>query len=338
LPRKPGQPEDGVRQNRAWHPVRATNLPGAGTSAVSRHLSTSRHALVACGRLRCPHASMEIMNGYGESDDHRPVVWVRGHAIYAAHFVVIVFVLSMLVTTILMTANAPGLFAWLTFSSEAVFRGQIWRIFTYGLINPPSLWFVVDMAMTLWFGRELERFFGRNTFLLLYGCLYLLSPLLFTVIGVWRPMDLAGETGGFALFVAFATLYPNAVMLFNILAKWFALVLVGIYTLMALADRNLIQLITLWSTVGFAHVFVRFQQGRFTLPRFRWPRRQPRFRVLPGTAPKKAPAPNPPAGDMAEVDALLDKIAQSGIGSLTPKERAKLDAARDDLRRRASRS
>ena len=37
---------------------------------------------------------------------------------------------------------------------------------------------------------------------------------------------------------------------------------------------------------------------------------------------------------MAEVDALLDKIAQSGIASLTPKERAKLDAAREGLLKR----
>jgi hypothetical protein len=39
---------------------------------------------------------------------------------------------------------------------------------------------------------------------------------------------------------------------------------------------------------------------------------------------------------MAEVDALLDKIAQSGISSLTAKERAKLDAARADLLKRES--
>jgi hypothetical protein len=37
---------------------------------------------------------------------------------------------------------------------------------------------------------------------------------------------------------------------------------------------------------------------------------------------------------MVEIDALLDKIAQSGIGSLTPKERARLDTARETLRKR----
>ena len=41
---------------------------------------------------------------------------------------------------------------------------------------------------------------------------------------------------------------------------------------------------------------------------------------------------------MAEVDALLDKIATSGISSLTAQERAKLDAARAELQKRGGQS
>jgi hypothetical protein len=37
---------------------------------------------------------------------------------------------------------------------------------------------------------------------------------------------------------------------------------------------------------------------------------------------------------MAEIDALLDKIAHSGIASLTAAERARLDAAHQSLKRR----
>jgi hypothetical protein len=36
---------------------------------------------------------------------------------------------------------------------------------------------------------------------------------------------------------------------------------------------------------------------------------------------------------MAETDAVLDKIARSGVSSLTAKERATLDAARNRLRK-----
>ena len=271
------------------------------------------------------------MDGFGESDDHRPVTWLRGHPIYAAHFIVLVFVASMLGTTALKFARAESVLLLLPFSSEAVLKGEVWRVFTYGLWNEPSLWFVVDMFMIVWFGRELEKFFGRQKFLLFYGCLYFLSPLLFTLIGVWRPMGLQGETGAFAVFIAFATLYPNAVLIFNLLAKWVALILVGLYTLIALSNRDLVGLITLGTTVSFAFAFVRYQQGRFAIPRFRLPGRKPRLRVLPDDDAV------PHDESMAEIDALLDKIARSGIASLTSKERTRLETARADLLKKESR-
>jgi len=191
--------------------------------------------------------------------------------------------------------------------------------------------------MMVWFGREVERHFGRRTFLIFYGVLYLLTPLLFTVVGLWIPMAVAGESGAFAIFVAFATLYPNAPVFFNLLAKWVALVLVGIYTLIALNNRDLVSLISLWATTGFAFAFVRYQQGLISLPKLNLFRRGPKLRVLPDLKVDKTPAAKTKqASSMAEVDALLDKIAQSGISSLTAKERAKLDAARADLLKRES--
>jgi membrane associated rhomboid family serine protease len=275
------------------------------------------------------------MNEYETSDEHRPVMWLRGYPVYAAHFIVLVFVASMLVTTLL---NLFGVGQWLNglvFSSGQVLHGEVWRVVTYGLRNEPSLTFVIDMAMIVWFGREVERHFGRRTFLVFYGVLYLLTPLLFTAIGVWMPMVLAGESGAFAVFIAFATLYPNAPVFFNLLAKWVALILVGIYTLIALNNRDLISLISLWATTGFAFAFVRHQQGLITLPRPNLFRRGPKLRVLPDLKPDKTAAvKTKPTSSMAEVDALLDKIAQSGIASLTTKERAKLDAARADLLKR----
>lgn len=255
------------------------------------------------------------------SDDQQPVMWLGGRAVYASYFVVLVYVLSMLVTTLVMAFNFTVPFAWLAFDSSAVLRGEVWRILTYGLLNPPSVGFVVDMFMLAWFGRELEKFFGRRIFLRLFGCLYLLSPLVFTAIGFRTPMYLAGETGSFAIFVAFATLYPGVVLLFNILAKWFAIILVAIYTLMDLAGHNVMGLVSLWATVGFAFGFVRYQQGVWTLPRLKFGHR--------------AAGPAKVKGAMTgELDALLDKIAQSGFGSLTAGERARLEAHSSTLAKR----
>lgn len=273
------------------------------------------------------------------SEDHQPVMWIRGYALYAAHMIVLVYVVSMLLTTLFQFATADGVLNWLIFTSPEVLRGQIWRVFTYGLYNPPGLRFAIDMVMIVWFGREVERFLGRRAFLSLYAGIYLLTPVLFTLVGLTRPMVLAGEVGSLALFIAFATLFPNAPLIFNILAKWAAIILVGIFVLMALAARDGVTLLELAATVGFAYGFIRYQQGHFTLPRFPWPRRQPKLRVLPDL-PKKTPETNRTVGatPMAEVDALLDKIAKSGISSLTAKERAKLDAAREQLQKRSGRS
>ena len=293
------------------------------------------HAQLA-DKPQAEHFSNETMNEYETSDEHRPVMWLRGYPVYAAHFLVLVFVASMFVTTVLMALKVEGLLTWLMFTSGQVLRGEAWRVATYGLVNPPSLNFVIDMAMMVWFGREVERFFGRQTFLIFYSILYLITPLLFTLIGVWKPMSLAGESGAFAIFIAFATLYPEAPIFFNLLAKWVALVLVGIYTLMALSNRDLVALISLWATTGFAFVFVKFHQGHIVLPRPRLFRSGPKLRVLPdlkddhSSTAKKTDH----GSSMAEVDALLDKIAQSGLSSLTAKERAKLDAARADLLKR----
>ncbi|MGH7956815.1 MAG: rhomboid family intramembrane serine protease [Opitutaceae bacterium] len=269
------------------------------------------------------------------------MTWLRGYPLYAAHFIVLLFVVSMLATTLTLAIPAArGVPGWLTFNSIQVLEGQVWRMLTYGLVNPPSLWFVIDMFMLVFFGRELEKFFGRRTFLILYGSLYFLTPVLFTLIGLFRPMSLMGESGAFALFIAFATLYPNVALLFNILAKWVAIILVGIYTLMNLASNDWTGLISLWSTVAFAFGFVRHQQGMITLPKFRFPQRKPKLRVLPDPVPnKKTTLTSHSAREnatMAEVDALLDKIATSGISSLTAKERAKLEAAREGLMKRGA--
>jgi len=298
---------------------------------TARCLRTSRTAAIV------PLPSK--MNGFGStaSDEHQPVMWLRGHAVYAAHFIVLVFVGSMLVTTLLDFLHVGLQFEWLPFTSAAVLHGQVWRLFTYGLVNPPSFQFVFDMLMIAWFGRDVERFFGRRTFLFLYACIYLVTPVLFTMIGVWLPMTRFGETGAFALFIAFATIYPEALMMFNVLAKWAALILVGIFTLMALDTHDLTGLITLWATCGFAFAFVRHRQGHFTLPRFRLWRPKPKLRVLPDLpAAKPTGIRSLKADSMAEVDALLDKIARSGLSSLTPKERAKLDSARAEMLKKDS--
>lgn len=272
---------------------------------------------------------------FEQHEDFRPVMWIAGRPLYATHCIVLAYVITMIVATVIGPAATNGLAMMFEFDSRLVHHGQVWRVLTYGLVNPPTVGFVIDMLMLVWFGREVERFFGRKVFLRFYAVVYLLTPLLFTLFGFFRPLTLVGETGGLAIFIAFATLYPNALLIFNIPAKVWAIGIVAIFSLIHLYTRDFVKLPELLLTAGFAFGFVRFQQGRFTLPEVRLPslgKRRPKLRVLPD------PSDESDAHDdtTAEVDALLDKIAKHGIASLSDKERARLEKAREDLMKRES--
>src|SRR6187431_3303605 len=91
------------------------------------------------------------------SEDHQPITWLRGYPIYATHLIVLIYVVSMIATSLLMGFNAYGVGAWLSFDTDLIYRGQLWRFLTYGLWNPPSLSpFVIDMLFLFMFGREVE--------------------------------------------------------------------------------------------------------------------------------------------------------------------------------------
>jgi len=268
------------------------------------------------------------MNVSSWSEEHQPIRWVGRYPIYLAHYIALVWALSMVVTAVMLALSLPAALAALVFQSPEVLHGQVWRIFTYGFVNSASIWFVIELVMIVWFGREVEKFFGRKIFFLLYCVLYLIPPVLHTVVGFWRPTALSGESSAFGLFVAFATLYPNAVMLFNFLAKWVAWVVLGVYTLQDLAVHDWFGMVSLWTVAGAAYLFVLYQQGRISLPSL------PRLQKS-----KAARAVVVRSGSiaLAEADVLLDKVARSGLSSLTPKELARLDAVRDELKKRGGR-
>ena len=268
---------------------------------------------------------------FAPNEDQQPLFTLRGYPVFATYFIVLVYAATMIVATVAGPAAIGAAASMLGFASEQVHRGQVWRVLSYGLVNPPSISFVIDMIVIVWFGRELEKFFGRKAFLQFYGLLYLVTPVAFTALGLIRPMSLVGETGGFALFIAFATLYPGALMFLRFPAAAVAALLVAIYSLLALYYRDLVGLLALWINVGFAFAFVRYAQGRIELPSFAMPGfgRRPKLRVLP--SPQSRTRDVADVDSLTEMDAILDKIARSGMASLTAKERARLEKGREAL-------
>ncbi len=245
----------------------------------------------------------------------------------------------MLVTTTVLAFNHSWA-AVLGFSSDAVMhRGEVWRLASYVLWNPPSISLALDMLMLWWFGRELEAYFGRGVFLRLCLGIVFAPTLAGLLAGFVAPVQWVGLPGTFALFVAFATMAPNVTLLFGVSAKWTALVFLGLQLLSCVAEHAWGQLIHSLASAGFAFGYIRFQQGLWELPQIRVPSGPKKLKVLEATpvpvASKAVPAQfrvveeEPDA--LESIDPVLEKIGRTGLASLTDAERALLQSAREKL-------
>lgn len=131
----------------------------------------------------------------------------------------------------------PQLPSLLSFDIRYVFAGQIWRLFTYPLINLTGeniFWIVLILYFYYWVGAALEGIWGtlKLNFFFLTGVLLtdLLAVLLYLIFGI--PMMVFPTYLYASLFLAVATLIPEQqVLVFFIIPikmKWMALVDIGL--------------------------------------------------------------------------------------------------------------
>jgi hypothetical protein len=144
-----------------------------------------------------------------------------------------------------------------------------------------------------------------------------------------------------AMLIGFATLYPNIEYLGWIPLKWFAFACVVVGSLMYFPRWQWVDLSLLWATCGAAFGYIRLLQaggsvefGEHFTKLFR---RGPKLRVLPAPDSRARSRVQAEPGELESIDPLLDKIARSGIDSLTAKERARLEDARAALMKKDSR-
>jgi len=136
------------------------------------------------------------MFGVTTSDDYRPVAWMGRLPVDTTTMLVIAHVASMVIGSLLIAFGAGGFLNWLAFDSEAVLRGHaFFQVFTYAFVHPPSslIWFAIEMYMLFVFGREVERFLGRNAFIALYAILLLCPSLFLLMWGFRQRMALGGS-------------------------------------------------------------------------------------------------------------------------------------------------
>lgn len=277
------------------------------------------------------------MFGVTTSDDYKPVTWMGRFPVDVTTILVAVHVAVAVIGCIVVALpGLGGLLNLLTFDSAKIFYGaQVWRLATYAFVHPPAglLWFAIEMYMLFVFGREVERYIGQRPFIVLYALLLFLPAVLLTTWGLWQRTGLAGSPAlHFGIFVAFATIYPSAELFLRITAKWTVMILAAIYTLQLLAYHAWSDLAVVWTSIAAAFIFLR---ARGVGPEFVWWRNlkarvqpKPKFQVVPRTSPRRVVEPE---NVYESIDPILDKIAKSGINSLTPTERRALDRARSRL-------
>jgi len=262
-------------------------------------------------------------------ENYDPITWVGRIPVYATTIIVALYVVSMVGVAIALASGAEAGLGKLTFNTESVLRGgELWRCLTYAFVNPPDPWFIISLVMLYIFGRDVEQHLGRKGFVRLYLGFLLLGPSLLLAASLvsGQSLSISQSWANFAVFLSFAALYPGAQLLFQITAKIFALVLLGISVLQLLAGRQWVEMMVLLATAFLAYYAIRHGSALNLdfISRLRPVSNRskiPRLRVV------KSPD-DEPVDPHRIIDPLLEKISQNGLSSLTRREREQLERAR----------
>jgi len=279
-----------------------------------------------------------------QSEDYRPLFWMRGHPVHANTLIVAAHIFAFVVSAICISILGFDTVLYnLSLRTPEIWHGQVWRLFSYVSFDPyffsqRSLWFLISIVLLYFFGREVEQFVGRRNYLKFYAALIIVPALLFSLLGlivVPHPYLNCGDVI-FGVFVAFATIYPGAMPSFWIplTARVLMWILLGISTLIDLAVNDYSSIFILWSCAGVAYVSMRLIGVGHGLNWFtNWLEerraqklmRRSQFKIVQEQKSNES------------IDAILDKISKQGVGSLNPGERAALEKARAKLLQRDER-
>ncbi len=238
--------------------------------------------------------------------------------------------------------------------------GEIWRLVTWPLPTEPSLWTLLLVAVFWMLGSQLEALMGRRRFTFFLLVLTVVPALVMTAL---EFTDIFGFAYGLryvelGILVAFATQYSSIRFWPGIPAWGLAGIIVGMAMLQAISNQRGYELVLTVTMAFLAPLMLRalgHAEQHEWIPKFPLPaklgggpnhrpptrqrkRSQPRQR---STHLSSVPPPPPPPGDVAaqaKIDALLDKMGEHGLESLTEAERRTLEDLSKRLRDRRDRS
>jgi membrane associated rhomboid family serine protease len=237
-------------------------------------------------------------------------------------------------------------------SKDSMAHGFVWSLVTYGFLHAGPLHILVNLLVTFFLGRELLPVLGPARFVGLYIGAIIIGGLTWLAVSFTHSggILLGGSAAVFGLLTVFACFFPNKPITFllffiipvTVKPKHLALIFLGIAVFGLLFQEipgneyvahsaHLGGMLAGW--LYFRHVHHRtgeFANARPKIEVPKWFRRKP----VASTPNRYKVNLTRPEDVRAEVDRILDKINNSGFGSLTDREKGILDEARDTLNRR----
>jgi membrane associated rhomboid family serine protease len=235
----------------------------------------------------------------------------------------------------LVSLTPLGNFLFLWFSLYPATLGkslQLWRLITYQFLHG-GIWHILFNMWALWmFGSSLERHWGGKKFLIFYlfcGVAGGLFYLLLVVVGFLRPLPMVGASGAIlGVFAACAILFPS-------ISVFFFPILIPIPIRVAAIGGTLIYILFVASrsanaggdaahlagmAAGAAYIFSQSWRTklRLKIQSGRWQKKIAEQRTL-----------------QIELDRILQKVHESGIYSLTAKEKNILKQATEAEQKRS---
>ncbi|MBF0586087.1 rhomboid family intramembrane serine protease [Prosthecochloris sp. N3] len=218
--------------------------------------------------------------------------------------------------------------------NDAGLSFQIWQPVSYMFMHGGLAHILFNMFALWLFGTEIENYWGTKEFTTFYFVCGIGAALVNLATTIGSPYPTVGASGAvFGILLAFGMMFPDRYIflyfLFPVKAKYFVAGYAAIELLMGLnnagmgSQSNIAHFAHLGGmAVGFA--YIKFRQQGWSLSDW-----------IDNTFPKKDDSttggPTIYRGGSsgeevseAEIDAILDKISQSGYQSLTDDEKHKL--------------
>jgi len=278
------------------------------------------------------------------SGRNQPLTHWNNLPIYLTTILTAVFVVGLVLSAVFMSMRSP-LLNLFTFSMPLDPAWTLWRLFTYVIIGDVSFFTPFSILFFYWLSVGLETHLGRPKLAQLLTLVVLATPAVSAFW--WWTFGLPSSAYDnymlmSGLLVAFATLYPTTEAWGWVPFKWVAFACIACGSLMLLAQQRWVGLSHLWASCAVGFAYIRYTKEQeyddYESPIERlqtWMKRR-KFTVVKSAAPASPRREVESDTDSAteEMDRLLDKIARSGLASLTAQERAQLEQAREALLRK----